>query len=286
MATQPLHLTGASALLYEPFHYGITASNDLRSYDPQKVNSLPHVHNGILDKDIDREVRVLLETIQSHGLENELAVWRTHRHFDINENEQIVTTLDAENNSLVTHVIEKETCDCVPIMWSLSKEGTWHPMQFWTGKESDTMKNRLKILEEKRDFLDEYAKTLKQMDAESSIGISIRQDDFLGAIEGYSLVEGTRENIRYQVVRNVSDEKVDEHFQRNLKKGEPGKTSITHWPCEYLRPREIKCTYLGCVICGIQGSCYSHWPEEDASATIDQFRAFHIPRFFELIKAY
>jgi hypothetical protein len=280
------------AATFAAFSYGVCAStppycgavsDNFESYDVRKVNEMPHVHGDILNIDIDNRVQSLLEVVSTHGLEEQLAVWRIHRHFDVNPGEQIVTTLDSDNQSLVTHVVNEGDCNTVPIMWSLSQDGKWQPMQFWAGPRSDIMEARLEIVKKNQEFWKAYTDLIKHMGAESLIGISIRQDNLLGALANYTLVEGTRDNFRYQLIKNVPNEDVDAHFKSCIARNVLGELRITHWSHHPMQPRTVGCQAIGCMTCGLYGSCYNHWPTKDQLPARDQFELVHIPRFRELI---
>ncbi|MCP5510117.1 MAG: hypothetical protein H7A39_06910 [Chlamydiales bacterium] len=271
-----------SASLFWPGSCGET-EKIFSPYSSQTVNNLTHVNTGILCKTFSEVAAQLLQIVDKYNLEHDIAVWRVHRHFDIEENQQLVSTYDEYREEIVTHVIETNSTETIPMSFTLDQNKNWCPVQYWAGPRLSVMRERYEKLKQNQKFLDEYAQFIAHRGHDFELGIALRQDNLFKEKEGYSLTEGTREDFKYQAVKHVKDTKLKELYP-GAPETETG-VSITHWARDTSGPRTVDCRKIKCTICTPEWCCFNHWGHEPIVDKYD-FPNIHIPRFFQLVESF
>jgi len=155
------------------------------------------------------------DVIIKHRLCDIVGVTLLHKHFNLDEEEQVVQSIrmQEENRQLFIEV-KKAHRGRIPYMWCLSAEGSWQPLQFMD--DEPLIRKRALELFSKLSFLEEFAATLDRLSASEELGLCLKFYDLVGAnLETDILIESTNRKARWQVFNirtEVKEEAITTHW--------------------------------------------------------------------------
>lgn len=190
-------------------------------------NKMPHINCKEARADLTKYVEEGLDVIRSHGLEEHVGLFRTHKHFDITENEQVVMKYDIDEIDKVVERVSVEAANHarIPYMWCL-EDGIWMPVQ-WVDDVKGLYKDGLQaVLLKIKDFGQDLKNTLNRLGAQNQLGICLRR-----SIK--KMMESTNETDRVQTFYVVT-----ENEESN------DKVIDTHWMAQGTNPSN-KCLWAG-----------------------------------------
>ena len=101
-----------------------TAKNDAVSLMPTSWSAVPYMSDikALNETDVPclKEVR---DVLKKHGMLDRFGVTLMHKHFELDDDEIMVETIDFDTRELkITPMSKSETVKCVETSWSLSED--------------------------------------------------------------------------------------------------------------------------------------------------------------------
>jgi hypothetical protein len=206
-------------------------ASTLLHFSTELFNNLPHIDTLTLETNHTPSEQ-LKNVIKCHNLLDAVAITLTHKHFDLNPNEIVVGSYNADENKIVMDFrsISPESSEdvfqmLIPFQFVFSFSRGWMPVAFWDiNSGGDIMSTRLqRVL--LSDFLESYSTVLKSLQDKdhgdfAEYGVSLIFQSF---VQGYEsgLLETTDDIARNQWFRVQNTVKVPDSSE--------SVTTIWHW---------------------------------------------------------
>lgn len=166
-----------------------------QQYLAAKFNGLPHIdHDGLAN--IDRSAETLVAAIISEGLERHVGLWNPHKHFDVANDEQIVSRRGKSTDKWVVMTeVEKYNPMNIPCAWK-TVDGVWSPMQFVRPDFPGAQESCAALLDKVKTLLPKIDRIIKESGLEGRVGLHLATDT--GHKKDKFLMERTDETKRVQ----------------------------------------------------------------------------------------
>ena len=172
-----------------------------------ELNSALHHIDDVQDWDITPQVDAVLAVISAHGLSAAVSVDRLHKHYELQTSESVCYRFHSlDKGDQIAASIDPlslaPTDATIPVSFAVLEGRLVVIVVLEKGEHTAGIEALLELLSSKATFLDDVMRTIQEVGACRTVGLSLRFDAVLGA----SMKEQTYDD-RHQTLRATAEER-------------------------------------------------------------------------------